>query len=247
MLLYVFQIAFANTSNYYELVPIKSGTYTLGATQQTHSHRRSVKLNRDVLIMTTEVTKELWYEVTRQRKGTFQKCQKNCPVQEVSWFDAVQFANEFSEYSDLDPCYIITENHITWNRSCTGFRLPTEDEWEVAAADGYTYSGGHAIHDVSWNLFNANRSIHPVASKSPNKNGLFDMSGNVWEWVWEGRGTSSQTVSTKVRQRIRKGGSWSSGPNASEVFFRGYFDTQLHNPSVGLRLVRTASERVSEK
>ena len=250
MLLFIIPFAFSSPdkeSKHFDLISLKSGTYQIGGTQQTQSRRRSVKISRDVYIMKTEVTKELWYEVTRERKGAFQNCQRNCPVQEVSWFDAVTFANELSEYMDIKPCYTISQTNITWDTSCTGYRLPTEDEWEIAASDGYTYSGGHAINEVSWNLFNSDRKIHPVASKNPNSKGLYDMSGNVWEWVWEGRGNRNSTVSTKIRQRIRKGGSWSSGPNASEVSFRGYFDTQIHNPSVGLRLVRTSAEKVSTK
>ena len=250
MLLLLLQMTLSNPlsdSEYFKLVPIRSGTYKVGGRKQTQSQRRTVHLNRDVYIMTTEVTKDLWYDVTKQRKGAFQNCQRNCPVQEISWFDAVSFANQLSEHMNLDSCYKITSKNITWNKSCTGYRLPTEDEWEVAASDGYTYAGGHGIHEVSWNLFNANRKIHPVASKKPNAKGIYDMSGNVWEWVWEGRGNRNLTVSTNIRQRIRKGGSWSSGPNASEVFFRGYFDTQIHNPSVGLRLVRTAGEKFSER
>ena len=116
------------------------------------------------------------------------------------------------------------------------FRMPTEAEWEFAARGGslnksYRYSGGNAVDDVAWYVGNSNRTTHEVKTKSPNELGLYDMSGNVWEWCsdWYGSYRSPNVInptgSISGSVRVYRGGSWDSSKRLRRITNRGG-----HNP-----------------
>jgi formylglycine-generating enzyme required for sulfatase activity len=129
----------------------------------------------------------------------------NNPVEEVSWFDAVYFCNKLSIKEGLTPAYSVDgetdpeswgytphqdesiDSDVDCDFSANGYRLPTNDEWENAADGGesYTYSGSDDLDEVGWYDDNSNNVTHPVAQNMANGYGLYDMSGNVCEWVWE--------------------------------------------------------------
>lgn len=148
----------------------------------------------------TEVTQELWEEVMGSNPSE-DKSWKDNPVTNVSWNDCQEFIKKLNE--------------ITGNK----YRLPTEAEWEYAArggkmSKGYQYSGSDNLEEVGWYDQNSNEKIHPVAEKKPNELGLYDMSGNVWEWCqdWYGdyrvkfkknpQGPDNGTT------KVLRGGSW---------------------------------------
>jgi formylglycine-generating enzyme required for sulfatase activity len=111
------------------------------------------------------------------------------PVVAVSWYDAVAFCNELSRSEGLAPCYEIEGEDVQWT-SMDGYRLPTEAEWEYACRAGTTtaYSFGDdpaGLGEYAWYDENADDETHPVARKKPNGWDLYDMHGNVWEWVWD--------------------------------------------------------------
>jgi len=132
----------------------------------------------------------------------------NNPVDRVSWFNAVEYCNRLSIREGLTPCYSYTGmgiNPANWpagwdsnnnnhsNIACDweadGYRLPTEMEWEFAARGGnetedYTYSGSNDINEVAWWAPNSNGTTHPAGQKMPNELGIYDLSGNVFEWCW---------------------------------------------------------------
>lgn len=159
-------------------------------------------------ILATEVTQELYKSVMGENPSKF-KGEKNLPVENVSWYDAVVFCNKLSEKEGLVPAYSVDgetdveewgyaphksaefKPEIKWNKKANGYRLPTVEEWQYAAKGGqnYKYSGSDDLDKVGWygeiEGLVAIGKTHPVAQKTPNGYGLYDMSGNVWEWCWD--------------------------------------------------------------
>ena len=159
-------------------------------------------------ILATEVTQELYKSVMGENPSGFDG-EKNLPVECVSWYDAVVFCNRLSEQEGLEPAYSVDgetdveewgysphkaaefKPEIKWRKNANGYRLPTVEEWQYAAKGGqnYKYSGSNDLDKVGWygeiKGFLPAGKPHPVAQKAPNGYGLYDMSGNVWEWCWD--------------------------------------------------------------
>jgi len=162
-----------------------------------------VTLTHAFWIGSTEITREAWeswsggsgwtYTSFPQLPCTTSTTTTDCPADSVSWYDIAQYANAMSAEEGLTPCYLtdgtdLETVYLTDPYSCTGYRLPTEAEWEYAARAGEdtTYSGSNTSVDVAWTYENAASLAtysHEVGTLAPNAWGLYDMSGNVWEWV----------------------------------------------------------------
>ena len=219
----------------FEMVRVEGGTFTMGATAEQGSDANEdekpahqVTLS-SYMIGKTEVTQELWEAVMGSNPSDFKG--SNLPVEEVSWEDCQTFIRKL--------------NALTGKN----FRLPTEAEWEFAArggnnSRGYKYSGSNTVSNVAWYKDNSSSTTHPVATKAPNELGIYDMSGNVWEWCsdWYGSYSSSSqynpTGSNTGSSRVLRGGSWFYYAFACRVSGRGYTDeTTLRGSDFGLRLV----------
>ncbi len=171
-----------------------------------------------------------------------------CPVIEVTWYGAVEYANWRSEQEGLTPVYRINGESVTADWNADGYRLPTEAEWEYAArggneSKGYKYAGGNSPGSVGWYRDNSGNKTQPVGGKTPNELGLYDMSGNVYEWCWDWKGSYSSGSQTNPKgpssgsNRVFRGGSCYS--------YAGYLrsaDRVLYSPGysfflLGFRLV----------
>ena len=196
--------------------------------------------------------------------------QSRRPVDNVNWYTAIAYCNKLSMAENLTPCYTIkgsttpanwgsvpTENDPDWNAAecdfnANGYRLPTEAEWEYLARNGNltgtqtAYSGSTSLDVVGWYSENSNSITHEVKQKEPNTLGLYDMSGNIWEWVWDWYSTSvdNNTAATGVlsgSKRAGRGGCWSLNSNFSQVAFLHGNVPEYINQDIGFRVVRTAS------
>lgn len=186
------------------MVYVSGGTFTMGATSEQGSDVRSDEKPTHSVTLSSyyickyEVTQALWRAVMGSNPSNFKG--DNLPVESVSWNDCQTFINRLNSYTGRN------------------FRLPTEAEWEFAARGGnysrhYKYSGSNYIGDVAWYDNNSGNRTHPVGTKQPNELGLYDMSGNVYEWCsdWDGSYSSySQSDPTGPNSgscRVERGGS----------------------------------------
>ena len=185
-----------------------------------------VTLN-DYYIGETQVTQELWKAVM----GDNPSCWKgdNLPVERVSWIDCQEFIKQLNKETGMT------------------FRLPTEAEWEFAArggrkSQGFRYAGGNDIDEVAWYDGNSGNKTHPVKQKRGNELGLYDMSGNVWEWCqdwWQSYPSSSQTNPTgpsEGSRRVRRGGSWDDVASYCRSAIRNGGAPTIGGTDLGLRL-----------
>ena len=217
-----------------DMVRVEAGTFTMGATAETKypydcekpTHR--VTLTNDYYIGKYEVTQALWKAVMGKNPSFFKG--DNLPVEEVSWDDCQDFLSKL--------------NRITGKT----FRLPTEAEWEYAArggnkSRGYQYSGSNNLSDVAWYYDNSGIKTHAVGTKQANKLGIYDMSGNVWEWCqdWYGAYSSSSQVNptgaNSGSRRVFRGGSWSDSDSRCRSSYRDESTPDNRFNHVGLRLV----------
>jgi formylglycine-generating enzyme required for sulfatase activity len=175
---------------------------------------------------------------------------KRYPVESVSWLNAVRFCNKLSELEGMKPFYKIVGETVSvpdWKGS--GYRLPTEAEWEYACRAGSTtrYSFGNdpaGLADHGWFAGNSGRMTHPVGQKGANGFGLHDMHGNVWEWCWDGYHDSSYKESPAddpigsplTAHRVVRGGSWSTYPRLCRSAFRFGGTSANRGSALGFRL-----------
>ena len=211
-------------------------------------------------ILATEVTQELYNSVMGENPSEF-KGEKNLPVENVSWVDAVAFCNELSVKEGLKPCYSYKENsnaaqwdlyndemekwsekrwenfdkNFTCDTMANGYRLPTVEEWQYAAKGGqeFKYSGSDNLDEVGWYGGNSGDKTHPVAQKKPNGYGLYDMSGNVLEWCWDSYGDG---------YRYDCGGSWYHGADFCVVGIKGWGRAYYTYNDWGFRIVRSTGK-----
>ena len=218
----------------FKMVKVECGTFTMGASDDdpeandTEKPAHQVTLTKDYAIGQTEVTQALWLAVMGSNPSSITG-DLNLPVEQVSWNSCQTFIAKLNELTGKS------------------FRLPTEAEWEFAArggkkSKGYKYAGSDSFDAVAWVKGNCGSTTHPVGSKSPNELGIYDMSGNVWEWCQDivSYYSSSEQVDptgpTAGYYYILRGGGWRNDEQNSRVTNRsGGYPTNT-SPGLGLRL-----------
>ena len=215
------------------MVYVSGGTFTMGATSEQGSDANdwekpahSVTLS-GYYIGKYEVTQELWKAVMGSNPSDFKG--DNLPVENVSWDDVQEFLRKLNAMTGKN------------------YRLPTEAEWEFAArggnsSRGYKYSGSNSLGSVAWYYDNSGSRTHAVGTKSPNELGIYDMSGNVWEWCqdWKGGYSSSSQRNPKGPNsgslRVYRGGSWCYDARRCRVSIRDGNSPGLSIYYLGFRL-----------
>ena len=231
----VFNVTSNGKTVTFRMKPVDAGTFKMGSKSGGNDAKpvHRVTLTNDYYLGETEVTQELWETVMGSNPSYFKG--DKLPVEQVSWEDCQTFIEKL--------------NSLTAGKRPAGrsFRLSTEAEWEYAAkggnkSKGYTFAGSNNIDDVAWYTGNSSNKTHEVAGKSANELGLYDMSGNVWEWCQDWKGDYPSTTQTNPTgpssgsERVRRGGSWfSNATNCRSAFRYGGRPTYGHD-SLGLRL-----------
>jgi formylglycine-generating enzyme required for sulfatase activity len=259
---------------------IPAGTFTMGSPsgetgRDSDETAHKVTLTRSFWMQTTEVTQAAWQAAMGSNPSKDQSCGATCPVEQVSWFQTVVFANLTSIRDGYPPCYDRSNGAAydaaaaarfetpRWSGlGCRGYRLATEAEWEYAARAGTTtaFWNGPLVDDVcspvdaslasvSWYCGNANSAIRPVAMKRPNPWGLYDVYGNVWEWLWD-VGTADKDYpsgaaidplgDTSGSFRRDRGGAHHNEPGRCRSANRDAVTPEDTLDDMGVRLVRTA-------
>lgn len=217
-----------------EMVEIPAGSFAMGANNGDPDEKplHSVTIDKPFAIGKTEVTQAQWQAVMGNNPSYFQVCGDTCPVEQVSWEDAQSFIKKLNAKTGKQ------------------YRLPTEAEWEYACRAGSQkeYCGSDTADFVSWNSYNSGSFFfnrpHPVASKQANAFGLYDMSGNVWEWVEDNYHDSyygapeDGSAWVNGSMRVLRGGSWGYDPKFSRASARSKFAANYHHYSYGFRLAR---------
>jgi formylglycine-generating enzyme required for sulfatase activity len=218
------------TEDGFEMVQIPSGTFQMGSNENDDEKPiHSVTLS-SFKMSKYEVTQKQWTDIMGTNPSSFKNCD-NCPVENVSWNDVQGFIKKLN------------------NKTGKRYRLPTEAEWEYAARGGqnYKYAGSNNIESVAWYGYEkSGKKTHPIGQKSPNGYGLYDMSGNVWEWcedVWHdnysGAPTNGRawTSGGNSAYRVLRGGSWYSNSEDCRSANRNDYAPTFRLSNNGFRLV----------
>ena len=255
-----------------EFVLIQGGAFQMGSPEEeawrSEDEVRHTVTVSDFYMSAYELTQAEYQEITGENPSSFSG--DDLPVENISWLDAVSYCNARSEREGLAPAYTVEGTDVTWDRSADGYRLPTEAEWEYACRAGTTTPFntetsisaeesnyyGHYPYEIEDNYFSqGNLTTKPgeyrqttvsVNSFSPNQWGLYNMHGNVGEWVWDYYGAYSaeeQTDPTGAATgtlRVYRGGGWNDFAKNMRSAYRAALAGDKGSFNIGIRLVRNA-------
>ena len=222
-----------STKGYIKMVKVEGGTFQMGSNEND-----SEKPIHQVTLSTFEigkylVTQQQWEGIMGSNPSYF-KNYKDCPVERLNWKDVDEFIKKLNtRYPGMN------------------YRLPTEAEWEFAARGGnqrassFTYSGSNNVGEVGWYRDNSGKKTHPVGQKKPNELGLYDMSGNVWEWCedwytnYPSDPQNNPSGPSSGTDRVLRGGSWNRNAYSLRTAYRYINEPYRRRSVIGFRLART--------
>ena len=250
-----------------DMVWIEPGTFMMGSPEnelgrQSDEKLHEVTLTRGFSIGRTEVTQAQWESVMGNNPSYFAGCD-DCPVETINWFDTVDYCNALSYLEGLTPAYKIVGREVVWEQASTGYRLPTEAEWEYACRAGTStafYNGGITyaacfdpnLDEIGWHCGNNGEwpqpdyGTKPVGQKAPNPWGLYDMSGNVFEWCWDWEASYPDgpvvdpTGPNSGRYREERGGLWGNYSERCRSANRARMPPAHGGYANGFRVARSA-------
>jgi formylglycine-generating enzyme required for sulfatase activity len=223
-----------------EFIEIPAGEFLMGCSnsdtecdENRERPQHYVMITNSFYIGKYEVTQGEWKKVMGNNPSDFVNCGEDCPVENISWNNAQKFIGELCKREEQSPCK---------------YRLPTEAEWEYSAraggSAGSKYFWGDSINDeYLWYDENSGKTTHPVGKKKPNAWGLYDMTGNVWEWVGDWFGPYRIYPSNDPKgiyigeSRVFRGGSWYNNAKNTRVSYRGIHAPDYGDHGNGFRLV----------
>ena len=254
----------------FDLIFVEGGGFEMGGTR--HDDEQPVHWCEvpSLYLGKYPVTQVLWEAVMSNHPSRFVGPDR--PVEQVSYYDAAAFCNALNERCGYEPCYFSDEvfrilygkadgrytlpndGPVYQKTGLHGYRLPTEAEWEYAARGGeepgkrprYEYAGGDKLDELGWYSDNSHRETKPVGLKLPNELGLYDMSGNVWEWCedqwhknYEGAPVDGSAWVDREQgsSRVLRGGSWYSLAVICRSAYRNHWLPTLRDYDQGFRLV----------
>ncbi|MCE5251483.1 formylglycine-generating enzyme family protein [bacterium] len=234
-------------------VAVPAGSFQMGSDSGETDEKPVHTVTLDAFIIgTTEVTQVQWKNIMLTNPSRF-NLDMTCPVDSISWEDALKFCNQVSIIAGLEPCY----DEESWNCDYTrnGYRLPTEAEWEYACRAGTitSYNTGDTEQDLDnagWYTLNCRVSTWPVAGKEPNAWGLYDMHGNVSEFCYDiysdtyygsSPGVNPTGPETRRRSTIVRGGNWMSDAYTCRSSARSRCNEGAKSSGIGLRIVRNGN------
>jgi len=244
----------------FELVTVPGGTFTMGApagelgSSDAERPQHEVTLS-SFLMSATEVTQNQWLNVRGDEPAWFTGC-ADCPVELVNWLDAIQFCNALSDIQGLTRAYNIVGSTVIWDREADGYRLPTEAEWEHACRAGTTTALANGdlaavacnvdpnLDAVGWYCGNIGDGTSETDQKAANGFGLYDLHGNVWEWVWDWYGTYTAAPADNPAGpdngvfKVIRGGSWLYGAQRCRSAYRRPAAPGSASSDIGFRVVR---------
>lgn len=216
----------------FKMIPVEGGTFDMKGTVGSGFSKEIVQRTTlsDYFIGETQVTQALWQAVMGSNPSRYKG--DGLPVEILSWNDCQEFIMKLNAFTGKN------------------FRLPTEAEWEFAArggnkSRGYKYSGSDRLDDVAWYEGNSGNETHPVKTKAPNELGIYDMSGNVFEWCQDWYGSFNKEIQTDPigpdcgSRRVARGGSWNYDAKYCQVSCRDGFHPAYVDSFIGLRLALT--------
>ena len=246
-----------------DMVLINGGTFVMGSPSDEYD-RDFDELQHYVTVSSFylgvyQVTQKEYQNIIRKNPSDFTG--DNLPVDNVSWYNALEYCNRLSKLNGLTPVYKLDGLNVMWDRSANGYRLPTEAEWEYACRAGTNtpfntgdnittsqanFDGNYPYGDVALGVF-LEKTV-PAGSYTSNLWGLFDMHGNLFDWCWDWYGdyTRDEQIDpvgpSHGNFRVIRGGSWVNSAFGIRSAYRGVYGPVNGSDRIGFRLARNASQ-----